>query len=197
LVLAIAGCSGVAPVPDPSPSVEEFRALALSALEDAKADGANEQQLELIEQAANLGSVSFETVQSAVDATFACFESAGIRYEVLPPRVESGISYPDYAFEGGESTAVADACVHANSEFVEVLYMRQPAAVEASDSAFEAGMPVLITCLRGLGYELEDDITADELKTLLVMQESDIGTPREQEALDRFACVREAGIDSY
>lgn len=196
LAIVLAGCA-VADEPSASPADGDFAALAASVLEDARADGASAAQIRIIEESLDSGEVSFEAVQGAVHATFACFDAAGVRYEELAPAVTNGILFPSYTFEGEDNSAIADECIQANSNFVEMLYMRQPVAVEAANDAFEAGMPVLIDCLRRLGYEIDDDVTADELKAMLVMQEDDIGTPKEQEAIDRFRCVGEAGIDGW
>ncbi|MGC4174296.1 hypothetical protein [Demequina sp.] len=196
-IVALTACSSAVPEPSASPTGSEFALLATDALNDARANGASDAQLHIIEDAIATGGISFDAIQEAVHATFACFDSAGVRYEEFAPAVTNGTLFPSYSFEGEEKTAVADECIHTNSDYVEMLYMRQPSAIEAGLDAFEAGMPVLIACLRRLGYELDDDVTADELKALLVMREEDVGTPREQEALDRFACVREAGIEGW
>lgn len=196
--LAVAGCSGSQGVPSPDVTADEFSAIAASALEDARASGASEAQLALIEGVVASGEVTFADVQESLDATFACFESAGIRYEEHAPVDDQGILYPSYAFEGGDKTAVADACIHDYSDYVEVLYMRQPAAVEARDAAFTGAMPALIECLRGLGHEVDDDITADELKEWFRLEAVEMSTAKNDDAYeDTFRCVGKAGIDGW
>lgn len=194
----LTGCSGTALTTTPSPPGEDFAALAQSALEDARASGATEAQLALIERAVALGEVTFADVDEAVQGTFACFESAGVRYQVLAPRNDQGVLYPSYTFEGGDKTAAADECIHTNSDFVEVLYMRQPIATEARDAAFAAAMPALVECLRGLGHELDEDITADELKEWFRLEAVEMSTAQSNEAYqDTFRCVGKAGIDGW
>lgn len=196
-IVLLAGCTTSPSAPSDDPAARTFAEIAESALKDAKANGATAEQVTIIGQIVTSGEVSYEAVQAAVDATFACFDAAGIRYDELAPRVEAGITYPQYAFEGEGGSEVADACIHANSDYVEALYARQPAAVAANDQEFIAAMPVMIACLQELGYDIPTDATMDDVKSLLVIYEEDIGTPREQEALDRFACVREAGLSGF
>lgn len=196
-VALLAGCTASPAVSSGDPAARTFAEIAEGALADAKATGATDEQIAIIEEVVANGEVTYESVQAAVESTYACFDAAGIRYDALAPRMKGDIAYPQYAFEGEGGSEVADACIHANSDYVEALYARQPAAVAASDQEFIAAMPVLIDCLEDLGYEIPADATMDEVKQVLVIEEEDIGTPREQEALERFACVREAGITSY
>lgn len=192
----LAGCAA-SPAVSSDPATATFAEIAQGALADAKANGATDEQISIIEEIVANGEVTYELVQAAVEATYACFDAAGIRYDVLAPRMKGDIAYPQYAFEGDGGSEVADACIHANSDYVEALYARQPAAIAASEQEFLLRMPALIDCLKDLGYDIPADATMDDVKQLLVIEEEDIGTPREQEALDRFACVREAGITSY
>jgi hypothetical protein len=194
----LGGCASSTPSPSRSVAVDDFAAVAQSALGDAQASGASTAQLALIERALAHGEVTFSDVQEAVDATIECFEAAGIRYKEFAPVDDHGILYPSYAFEGEQETAVADECIHTNSDYIEMLYMRQPAAMEARDAAFLVAMPLLIDCLEGLGHDIDDDITPDELKEWfrLAAVEMASSDTNDRQA-DTFRCVGKAGIDGW
>lgn len=195
--VAVSGCSADAPA-TVGASTSDFTAMAAGAIEEARSEGATQAQLDAISAAMASGAVSFEAVTTAVAATFECFEATGVRYENQGSHISAGVSYVDYVYEGGLKEAAADTCIKQNSEFVETLYALQPAALEKAASAFDAAMPALILCLKDLGYTVEDDITADELKELIKGTDEEKDTPEGiNEAGRRASCVLDNGLNGW
>ena len=195
--LTTSACSGDAPA-EVTPTASDFAAVAAGALEDAKAAHSTQAQLEAIEAAIADGSVSLEAVSGAVTATFDCFSSTGVRYEDRGSHTTGGVTYLDYVYEAGDKEAAADACMNQNSAFLESLYALQPSTLEAKDAAFVAAMPGLIKCLRDLGYVVDADVTADELKVIIEGDDADLEAPGGKEAAGaRVGCLRDTGIDGW
>jgi hypothetical protein len=197
VALITAACTGSPPA-EPTPASSDFGALAASALADAQAANATSAQLDAIRTAIDEDSVTLETVATAVSATFDCFAAPNVRYEDHGSRVSGGVTYIDYVYEAGDKEPAAEACMKQNSEFIEMLYALQPSALETKDAAFIAAMPGLIQCLRDLGYEVDVDVTADELQDTIAGEDSELETPEGREAAGKRArCAADHGIDGW
>ncbi len=194
--LTVSGC-GTSAANSPAPAGNAFADRVEAALADATAADATPAQIQAIRAAGQDGSVNLETVASAIAGTFDCFDAAGVHYESKGSHVDGGVTYIDYVYEAGNVEELAEACVNQNSYYIEMLYALQPSTIDAADAAFVAAMPQLVECLRGLGVALDDDVTADELKQLIPLQQDEIGTAGEESARDRTKCVVEAGITGF
>ncbi|MGC4175165.1 hypothetical protein [Demequina sp.] len=150
-LVCLAACT--APTSEPSTTDNGFGSLATAIIARANAAGASEAQLDALRDAELIGVLEFEPYKQAVDATFACFADAGIRYESSGPTASSGLPMIRYGFEAPENGPdPGSQCVNVNSRFVEELYQNQPAAAEAVEQAFIDAMPQLIPCLREDGW---------------------------------------------
>lgn len=158
--LAIVGCSSTseAPVgPTESPTFE-------AALEDARASGASQPQLDVLRRAADHGEVTLADVRAAVDETLACLTDAGFRTTV--ETIETPWGVPEIYYERLVPTssdldaaeALGDACVEQNSIFVEQLYAQQPSTVVAKDRHRDTVViPGLLSCLEQWDFHVDDD----------------------------------------
>jgi len=189
-VATSSGCSAVAD--EPESSAGPFNAI----IADAEAAGVDAKQLDILREADRSGSVSFEQLKLAVEATFACFEDAGIAYassvtEGAMPQLNYSFASPD-----GDSR-IADACIGRHSMYVEMAYQTQPSALELIDAAFEKKRPEIVACLQGLGLSLADDASVDEIKAAASY------TVEEWESIWKDAprspddCVTNAGIMNW
>lgn len=199
VMLLLAGCGDSPPNGHDGGAPASFIATVDAMLEDAESDGVSDSQVSLLESARLTGQVTLEMLQDAESQTFACFDRAGIRHDELAPEMRGDMLTPQYAYEGGDKTAVAEECIREHSYYVETLYAIQPAAVEANDARFASAMPKIIACLRDMGYEVDDDVTPAELKDMIAMQADEIGTPAEADARARLTCATDAGglTDGY
>ena len=141
-----------------------------SVIEDAQSAGASSEQIALLQGAAESGALTLESLQEAIDATFACFDDAGLSHVQLPRENYQGIEVLPYTFgevpgvSPEQSLAIADECIYRHSYFVEQAYALQPTSREAYDEYFEANVrPRLIVCLQDLGLIGSGDFTNDEL----------------------------------
>lgn len=148
-------------------------------VETARARGASEEQIEVLER----GDISFADYDAAVGRTLTCLRDAGI--DVVGGEVTEARGFPEiqYSFVGSsagrtdeQTLALADECINANSFFIEGAYQMSPAAIEAQDARFEPYRPVIVECIRANGGEVED------------------GAGREQVLLAAIG-VQEKGID--
>lgn len=195
LLAATAGCtSQPAEAEAASPEEVAFVEYARRSLADAEARGASRSQIAALEAVVAVGSVSFETYRTSVEATLACFDEVGIAYTSREAEDGSGVPVIEYSFSGPASgSAVADGCISANSEIVETLYMIQPSTQRLRDASFEKRMDVLIPCLVEAGFVAEteaSDISVSEAQeALLTMINSGTSDP--------YRCATLAGIESF
>jgi hypothetical protein len=201
--------AGVSPTPTTTPTPEAtvvrvepdpllmFRSMARSFLEDPAMEMSDAQRA-MVERALDAGGVPFEDYRAAVDATFACFDAAGISHFEDPP-TDGTVPVITYAFEAGALDA-ADACLEQHSYAIEALYQTQPPALAATEASFEAALPQLVACLREGGYLLDvPEPTVAEVKEaiLVAMEEVDGLSVPEGEAPFPMSCLDQAGIESF
>ena len=174
-----------------------FRSMARSFLEDPAMEMSDAQRA-MVERALDVGGVPFEDYRAAVDATFACFDAAGISYFEDPP-TDGTVPVITYAFEAGALDA-ADACLEQHSYAIEALYQTQPLAPAATEASLEAALPQLVACLREGGYLLdvpEPKVAEVKEAILVAMEEVDVLSVPEWEAPFPISCLDQAGIESF
>lgn len=155
-------------------------------LADARARGANSTQLAIVES----GEVSFADYQTAVTRTLSCMRDAGIG--VIGDSVTNTRGYPEimYSYAAGsegrseaETDSISQACVTANSLFVEALYRDSPAVLELIDAVFEPYRTAVLACVRDHNIEVDPNAPRQVI-------ESSVLDVRSQ---TNFDCFRESG----
>ncbi len=183
--LAVVGnLSTAACAPPPSPSAPEATAIFAQAIADAIAGGASDTQIQILRDAGDAGKLTLEDVKGAVGDTFACFENAGIDHSAIDVITQEGLARVSYNFHGiagaseEQSLAVADACMFANSYYVEGLYLGQPQSREVTDRFFTDHMRTpLIECLRSAHIEFDDQAPNDEIWLIASKRAAEIAAP--------------------
>ncbi len=169
-----------------TPPSEGPTSSAVSVVEEARAAGASEAQLAVLET----GKVSFAQYQQAVNLTIDCMRSHGIEVLEDQPSDKSGVMIISYSWSptagggGQDLQALGDQCLAENSQFVEQLYQLQPSSVEAREAAYRAKRAVIVDCLRTNGGTVADDA------------ESDAARQVSWEVLDKSGvdCFQQAGL---
>ena len=190
-LLALAGCHA-----DNQVAEEPVEGPFAIILESAREEGASATQLEILARSNATGAVSLADLKAATDATFECFADAGIDYASQTsegPNPE--ISYQFSAPEGGSS--IADECISRNSMFVEWAYQTQPSVQELVDAAFNNKRDQIMTCLRGMGIEIDDDANVDEIKRAASITAEEYESRWKFEARLPMDCVSDAGITNW
>lgn len=127
-------------------------------LEEARAAGASEEQLAVLER----GEVSFAEYERALNAAFECMRSHGLEVLADPPSDRSGIMLITYAWGAGtasqtQAQQLGDGCLEEHSFFLEQLYQTQPSTVEAVEAAYEGKRSQIVSCIRDNGGTIDDD----------------------------------------
>jgi hypothetical protein len=184
------GCSS--PTPHPTAAPGPFQVV----VETAREGGASSSQLELLLAADAAGEVTFEQLRAAVDATFACLDSAGIQHS---ENVTQGpLPQLTYSFASADgSSAVADSCINSHSMYVEWAYQTQPSAQELVDAAFDKKRDEIVACLRQMGIEIDDDASVDEIKRAASITAEEYESRWKHEARMPMDCVSDAGIMNW
>ncbi|WP_062070862.1 hypothetical protein [Demequina sediminicola] len=123
---------------------------------DAVAGGASEQQLSLIDEISQQGSVSYEQAKGAAVRTVECIEDSGGSAEVMDLTQGEEFSVPSYSAAGGtgaEGTDLAaiDTCDRQESYWVNYLYQVQPDAVVSMAQEEALKLAARIDCLEEAG----------------------------------------------
>lgn len=168
LIIALGGCSSA---DGDARQVEQERAgtgILDSARGDDLVDG---EQLAVLET----GEVDFAAYEAAVGRTVSCMRQAGIDVVGTDPVETKGfpeILYSYAASSPGRTDAqtdeVAQACIRRHSMYIEAAYANSPAVREALFAQFDVKKDLIIDCLTGLGFDVDEDATADELNELIV-----------------------------
>lgn len=147
--------------------------LALDAiLEDARAGGAGQRQIEVLEAARAAGALEYETVVDLTHDTFACFEAAGIDYQEYPGEERvPGWTIVRYSFSAEapgltepQVMALADACMAEHSMFAEFVLQDAALHQEVRDERMRAELPTILACLADNGVQVDADATLDEVR---------------------------------
>lgn len=134
-------------------------------VEDARAQGVSNDQLEILERAVERGSVRLADVREAVESTQECHAAAGIDFSAYVEQDRTGIEFVRYDMRvpSGADTqaamAVSDECIREHSEFVEVAYAMQPRVVEAEERYLgDVMVPVIIACYDEYGVPYDENL---------------------------------------
>ena len=168
---ALAGCgSNPATTHGPLDGTEmTFHDSVVRAIDEAKAEGADDAQLAILDATLASGEVTLEDARRALDDYGACLEGAGLALVGVNVVDDAGFMTLDYSVRGaGEDTSVMDACYAKTFQWVDMLYRGQPAAIEARDATFDAALPALIECLQAGGVPVDADAPADEVKQVMI-----------------------------
>lgn len=184
-ILALGACSAA---PKPEAPAKETPALTFAqqvdrAIADAKAGGASESQLAVLEQAKREGDLSFEAAKAAMTSTVDCISAAGVDVEYSESAPRAGRTTPGYTAhlgtdDDGARMQVVESCDIQESFWVNWLYASQPSAQEAYDSYLLDHQDEFIACVKEAGVRLDDNPTADELNQagMAALRESDGST---------------------
>jgi hypothetical protein len=195
-LVVLAGCA--APRPSFSGPLDEeppFSERAQQGLDDARASGASEEQLAILQGAVDTGEITFADASEAVLAFVECVNNAGgsAQYEVDDRGAFPVPGYSVYVGEDGDAdTGVVGECDKREDLWVNLLYQTQPNAIDAHNADFDKKSPALIACLIENGVAIEDDATRDELQRAgidLLVSSNESGDP--------VNCFGEVGIDGF
>jgi len=201
LAVALAACSGSRA--DPSGSQSADSVFFEGWIEQAQGT-ASEEQLTILERAREAGAMEEADVQSALERTFQCFEDAGITYTQTIDE-NMGLPLPAYSFGGGINAApdgpwvgVADACINANSFYVEMAYQNQPRAIDIQEAWFAAnGREQVVACLKANNWDFDEDAWWQELlkaSTELWKETAGLNDGGTQEGPNAVDCWTDAGL---
>ncbi|MHA3946539.1 hypothetical protein [Cellulomonas bogoriensis] len=204
--LALAGCGGedaaepdtndtdadadVAQETDDQPAeASGWESAVAEAMERAREDGADDEQLEILER----GEVTFEEYEAAVGRTIACLREEGI--EVVDDEVVDLRGFPEIYYSYADATdgrsdeetdEISQACLRRHSLHVESLYRTSPQAEAAQDEQFAPRRDAVLECLRDNGVTIEGDVSRQELESISAgsMSETGVNCLEEAEAGD-------------
>lgn len=162
-LIAIGGCAQ-----EPA-STEEDSTGAQAVIAEARAGGASEEQIAILEK----GEIpSFEDYEAAVARSLACIRDAGIHTQA-PQEVEQGVTKLAYGYgisspgrTDAQTDEIAQACISEHSLWVEMAWMDQPLSREWADEQRESERPTLVACLEAFGVTVDESLTTAEVDQL-------------------------------
>lgn len=197
LVAVLSGCANegaeIAASADPA-----FLALLDRVERGAESQGASEGQLALLERTRDEGAVSYEVEHEALVNFYGCLDDAGIGYKDLTATAGRAFPRVDYQVFASDPTTM-DACYLEHAQFVDSLYSGQPAVVEEVEGLVERASGLIIACVREAGYDVADDPTYDELRSVAYFAFEgaypDDPAAREPPGFVAVDCYSAAGLD--
>ncbi len=195
-LIAVAGCASPQPsFSGPLDQESPFAERAQRAVDEARAAGASDAQLAILQAAVDTGEITFADAKGAVLAFVDCVNGAGGSAQYVLDD-HGAFLLPTYSVyvgdDGDPDLGVPGECERREDFWVNLLYQTQPSAVEAGNADFDKKSPALIACLRDNGVAIEDDASRDELQRAgidLLVSSSDSG--------DVVDCFAKAGIGSF
>ncbi|MBN2176153.1 MAG: hypothetical protein JW722_00675 [Demequinaceae bacterium] len=161
-------------VPD-SEYLRQHSQVASIALEEARAQGVNADQLAVIESVAESGrDVTYTEYHDAALAMIECLEAAGFAIDGPWDQRHQGQDYVSFGYsppEGWSERQMDDVyggCAFRHFAYVDMLYQTNTIAKEYVDDAFTRALPEIITCLAEYGYEIPGDAPMDEVGSTVV-----------------------------
>jgi len=154
-------------------------------IDEAKAEGASDAQLALLDQIRESGKVDIEVQRTAMRSTVQCFIASGLeaKYEEAPN--SNGLLLPGYDvgydvakdpnLDSEDYLALIDECDRSESWWVSRLYQTQPTSVEQKEAYLDALIPQMRQCLVDAGYSVADDATGTDLQVQIARAEADTG----------------------
>lgn len=167
VVSLLAGC-GTSPAASPS-SGQVDTVLISQALADARAGGAEQSQIDLLESAVTTGSVTFDDAQLATDAMLDCIEGADFTVADRGVDESHGLKVTTFTVSAPTSLDQAQAdqiysdCEDRFRRWVEFAYENQPAAQDAFAVQVEQHRAEIIACLNEDGSDIAADAPIDEM----------------------------------
>ncbi len=172
LLLLASGC-GEPDEPGPSPSGDQ-QAMAVMGeyLEMAQAGGGGQHQIEVLEEAARTGALTYDDVVVLVQETFSCMDEAGIGHALHPAweRVP-GWRVIAYSFDAevpglteDQVSALAEECMDRHSKYAEFALHDTRLVQELRDNYMREQLPTILTCLEDNGVTIEPEATLDEIR---------------------------------
>lgn len=149
----------------PAPSKDGFAQHVRQILAEARAGGADDEQVALLERAEELGIVSYEDARVAATSALECMAGRGVTGEMKDMHLPNGVTIPAYAVKAEREDAqqIMDDCSLQHDFWVNKLYQLQPSSMEANDAYIDAQRPVILACLADAGYPLAGDVSRDQL----------------------------------
>lgn len=186
-LFAVVGCASESN----NPETTEFSEMVATALEEARAGGASEDQLEILERARDRGHVTYEQTRAAVAATLECTSAQGVVGTFNEINQANGINLPAYEVDASPPNAaqVLEGCETLESFWVWYLYQVQPVAIEANDDYIESRRSDILACFDRAGDPLGAEATVDEIKQH--------NTQVARNTNSRFECLLEVGVTGY
>lgn len=161
IVVALAGCAGGGG--DPASPAPVFA----HAIEEARAGGASQAQIDLLERLAEKGSVELDDVREALAGTYECLDDAGISHSEVIQENRGGFPMITYTMsqpadmDVDTAMRLSDQCALTHSAFVEQLYATQPQAVAAEEAYIEdLIVPRLDACNERWGMPTDTELSA-------------------------------------
>jgi hypothetical protein len=161
MTVALTGCSGGGG--DPASSAPVFA----HAIEEARAGGASQAQIDLLERLAKKGAVELDDVREALAGTYECLDAAGISHSEVIQENRGGFPMITYTMsqtadmDVDTAMRLSDQCALTHSAFVEQLYATQPQAVAAEEAYIEdVIVPRLDACNERWGMPTDTELSA-------------------------------------
>src|SRR5690606_8792850 len=142
-VVAAAASAGCAADEPADPADPEFAAMLDNELADARAAGASEEQIAILEEARRTGEIPFDAYNEAVDRALRCIRETGAEPFDGGIIEHDGIQMRNYGVPVDAEAAhqaeprpgrTVHQCVAEHSFWVESAYQRQPSSVEAMEA---------------------------------------------------------------
>ncbi|MCR6713484.1 MAG: hypothetical protein NVV57_12725 [Demequina sp.] len=142
-------------------------------VEAAQANGADEQQIEVLERARDRGEVTFEDLNELAELTKQCLRDAGFTVMDKDPREVvpgSGLRIPYYlsvqpdGMSDKTANEVMDDCSMRFDNWASAAFADQPTVVDAYNNQWDT--PEVRACLKEHGYQIDADMTGTELNNL-------------------------------
>ncbi len=140
-----------------------------TAIEQAEAGGASDDQLNILREAQVEGVLTFEQAHSAALATLDCYIEGGGSGRYFENVEESGLVVPMYmALADDDATLtrlepLMDACGTREGFWVNKLYQLQPVSQATRDAYLRKQGPVIRACLEDHGFATDPLATPEEL----------------------------------
>ncbi len=163
------------------------------AIDDARAGGAGEDQLAILERSRIAGEITLEDDRTAARATIACMIDSGVEAKYSEYTTNAGLLIPGYEAAVSDTfpppeEKIIDACDAQEFSWVSQVYQLQPSSQDLTDAHVEKQLPALRECLIENGVAVDEKTPKQELLWDSVQLLTDTDG-----AVD---CAWEAGIDS-
>jgi hypothetical protein len=191
LVAASSNLGGCSADPTVGPGGEgSFAQMVSQAITDATEGGASQDQIAILEQAKDTGSISLEDDRRAARAAILCLTQNGTDAEYSESTSNAGVAIPGYVVtvDGAVKPTAPAPCETKEFYWVNMVYQLQPSSQEATDANVEKRLPILRTCLIENGANVDESTTKAELLHAAVQLLKDTNGDVD--------CARTAGIDA-